>query len=419
VKLKIKHSFLIVYNLFLITALIHMQSVTSYSLAFLATLGGVVSTITPSLSNYYCDLSDYAGTGIDATEAIQSCIDIDASSVILSPGLYTVSKGLTITHPVKIMSSNISLPCSLTDASACPIIQASPEFHSTVGVLSTGNQVGGVWLDHIVIDGNRAYRQESLAAEECANQTNNRDGGRNIFFNNCDDCLFTNSISANALCASGFVWVGANGILQNNQITNNGDHIAQMMWADGITCLSCDGASITGNAFSGNTDIDLILGSGVGSIVSNNSFSHDGIDLSRGVFGALMFDNFNGGTTGNFDSCIVSDNTVACNADADMCCFGIQLGPHPWYPSDPVAGNCFNVTGNSVSGAGVGINADAAGNDIYPVTVMNNVVTDTRKSFECGALCSKSRGGSAFNYSPDSRVEFHNNAPTSTTSYKC
>jgi len=379
----------------------------------------VLLNMTESESQLFCDLIMYSGTGIDAADAIQNCIDQNVSDLMLPPGLYTLSKGLLIPYSIKISSSVVSSPCSLDDASLCPILQASTNFYSTVGIVTTTSKLANVWIDHLVIDGNRINRLQSVAAADCAGDVNNRDGGRNLFFNNCENCKFTNSISANALCASGFVWTGAKGVISNNTVVDNGDHLTQMMWADGLTCLICDGATISGNTFIGNTDIDLIVGSGTGALIHNNFFYHEVNDLNRSVFSALMFDNFNGGTSGNFDGCKVTSNTISCNPTADMCCFGIQLGPHPWYASEPIAGNYFEVSGNEINGAGVGINSDAAGNDVYPVTLMDNVITDTREKFTCGALCGTSRSGSEFNYSPDSRVEYHNNEPTSFTTYKC
>jgi hypothetical protein len=79
----------------------------------------------------------------------------------------------------------------------------------------------------------------------------------------------------------------------SNQILNNGDHFSQNMWADGITCLLCDHAVVKNNLFAENSDIDFIMGSGVGSIVANNTFSHFSA-TNRPTFGALMCDNFMG-----------------------------------------------------------------------------------------------------------------------------
>jgi hypothetical protein len=75
----------------------------------------------------------------------------------------------------------------------------------------------------------------------------------------CTNCILTNSIIANALCASGFVWVSQGGYIGSNLIVNNGDHNSHLMWADGITCLGCDGVDIAGNIFIGNSDIDFIM----------------------------------------------------------------------------------------------------------------------------------------------------------------
>lgn len=98
---------------------------------------------------------------------------------------------------------------------------------------------------------------------------------------------------ANALCASGFIWVGNSCTIHGNTIVNNGDHFSSLMWADGITCLGCDDTEISSNEFAGNSDIDLILGSGTGCSIHGNTFTHDTAN-NRPAFGALMLDNFMG-----------------------------------------------------------------------------------------------------------------------------
>lgn len=110
-------------------------------------------------------------------------------------------------------------------------------------------------------------------------------------------------------------------------------------------------------------------------------------------------------------------NTVDCGSG--MCCFGIELGPHPWYQSDPIGGG-FSVSENVVSGAGVGINVDAAGSASEYVVLDSNVITNSQDSFTCGALCGVERSGSDINVSPDSAVDStSDNQATSTTTYAC
>lgn len=127
---------------------------------------------------------------------------------------------------------------------------------------------------------------------QCAQDIDNRNAGRNAVVDDCFNCSLTNSISANALCASGLIWVATGSLIENNYITANGDHEEHLMWADGITCLRCDEAVVRGNTFVGNTDIDFIMGSGIGASVVANVFSHASGDSA--AFSCLMCDNFNG-----------------------------------------------------------------------------------------------------------------------------
>ena len=113
----------------------------------------------------------------------------------------------------------------------------------------------------------------------------------------------------------------------------------------------------------------------------------------------------------------IEGNEISC--DENMCCFGIELGPHPWYPSAPIGGD-FVVTNNLIRGAGVGINSDASGYSDHVVQLIHNSISDTRDTFTCGALCSLERPGSSINISPDSVAACSDdNSPTSSISYVC
>ena len=255
-----------------------------------------------NLADYYCNIqSTFANSGIDSASYIQNCIDNTASGDVLTlpVGVYTLDTGLIISQPIKIVSELNEVPCSISDPNSCPILRASANYYSSVAMLYTKSDINNVWIDHIGIDGNRDNRLSSQSAYECSNDINNRNCGRNFYFEVCTQCSVTNSVLANALCASGFVFTGDYLHFENNTVQNNGDHNEHLMWADGLTCLTCDHAYIVGNSFIGNSDVDLIMGSGVNSHVHSNLFLH-AADNNRPVFSALMCDNFNGGTTGDF-----------------------------------------------------------------------------------------------------------------------
>lgn len=106
-----------------------------------------------------------------------------------------------------------------------------------------------------------------------------------------------------------------------------------------------------GNTFVDNSDVNLICGSCPNATITGNSISH----ANGASFAALMLDNFNGATDGNFCGATVASNTIACNG---KCHYGVMLGPHCWYASPAIVGG--TITSNSVSGAGININIDIA-----------------------------------------------------------
>lgn len=372
----------------------------------------------------FCDVSDIVNTGHDASELIQKCINDSpvGNTLVLPGGIYSMLNGIYIDKSLTITSNNTSISdgnrCQLGDSSLCVTLLALPDFYCAFGLIRVVGGVENVNIDHIIIDGNRDNRLNSQSANECSNDIGNRNAGRNAIIESCSTCSITNSITTNALCASGFIIVANNLVINNNLIDNNGDHVNHLMWADGITCLQCDNAIVTNNLFNDNTDIDFIMGSGINSHVFNNIYTHNTLNDNKAAFAPIMCDNFNGGTSGDFTNCLIENNKIDCNHG--QCCFGIELGPHPWYASSPISGNNFQVVANEISGAGVGINVDAAVIVNNPVNLNSNVISNTPKSFTCGALCMISRNGQFINISPDSTVNYsNNNSPDISTSYAC
>jgi hypothetical protein len=162
---------------------------------------------------------------------------------------------------------------------------------------------------------------------------------------------------------------------------------------------------VTGNLLRNNSDVDLILGGGTSSAVTGNTIEH----TTQASFAGLMLDNFNGGTSGDFQGTTVSGNTVSCGAQ--LCDFGINLGPHAWYLSANTIGG--EVTANTVSQGKICLNIDGAGTAAHPVKVYQNTLGGSPSSatFNCGA-----RATSSYNIGPDSVVDVAGD-PTPHTSY--
>jgi hypothetical protein len=67
---------------------------------------------------------------------------------------------------------------------------------------------------------------------------------------------------------------------------------------------------------------------------------------------------------------VIANNTIDCGEQ--LCTFGIQLGPHPWYPSNNIVGG--ELHDNVVRGAKIGINVDGAGDRDAPIAIFSNDV---------------------------------------------
>jgi hypothetical protein len=250
-----------------------------------------------------------------------------------------------------------------------------------------------VRLNHIVIDGNRAARAGSQTAQTCASGTNNR-FGFNARAGNCANCSFVRSVSMNAVCGTGFERWGDGARVLSSEFRDNGANGTPYLWSDGLTLLQSDGAVVRNNVFSNYTDVDFISGGARNATFEHNRITH----TTRSSFAGLMLDNFNGGTHGDFAGTTVTNNAIDCGGQ--LCDFGINLGPHAWYPSAAITGGA--VRGNTVTNAKQGINVDGAGTAASPVRVSGNVVSGspTGARFNCGT-----RSTSNVNYAPDAVID--------------
>lgn len=347
----------------------------------------------------------------DAGPYIQACINNApvGATVQLQPGLYRIGTGLTIAKSLTLTTIGAPAPCS-PNSPFCATLQATPAMYQVGGIILV-SAPGGVHLDHIIIDGNRAARLSSRAASECSTGANNRYAGLNALITGCTGCSFTNSVTMNSLCASGMVVAGAGFQVVLSTINNNGDHFTQNMWSDGLTLTNCPGLIVDSCQFSDNTDVDLIMGNGPVT-VTNNYVRHTACCPS---FAAMMLDNFDSSTPGIFVGSMITANHILC---AGHCCFGIEVGPHPWYQSQNIAGG--NVTGNEIMGAGVLINVDGAGTPANPTIIGPNDLRGAMGSFSCAPLCgNRNQPGSFLNISPKSIVSTFGTQPAPTRRNYC
>lgn len=357
------------------------------------------------------------GGEADATTALQHCLDTTppGGTLALPAGIYRVSGVLTVDQPLTLTTegaAGAAASCLDPDAPPCAVLRAAPDtLPSSAGARgfvrlgTSGTAVTGVTLDHVLVDGDRGARLGSAAAAQCA--AGNNGDGINLGAN-CLGCTITGCGSARALCGTGLEWDGDGVTVTKSVFLGNGDHDTTNMWSDGLTIHKSDGAVVDHCRFIDNSDVGFISGGGVNAKYTGNV----AMQLTQTIFAGLMLDNFNNGALGDFSGAVLQGNTVVC---AMPCHFGIELGPHPWYPSPNIRGG--SVTGNTVVGANIQINAQGAGTAAQPTVIAGNTLGPTPSSapFLCGAV----GGLSPLNVSAESVVDLQGGAATGGISVPC
>ena len=351
----------------------------------------------------------------DATAALQACIDMASGTLSLAPGIYRVSGIVHVDKSLSITSTGAAsavAACIAYDAPKCAVLRADattlPSGGNTRGFLRLGElnaPVSMVTLNHVLVDGNRGARLGSTAAMHCAAGQNG--DGINIGAN-CTSCEMLGMASARALCGSGLEWDGDGITVKESVFFGNGDHNTQNMWSDGLTIHKSDNAFVGSSMFVDNSDVGFISGGGVNASFIDNYAAQ----ITQTSFAAMMLDNFNSPALGNFTGASLKNNTVVCPAG---CHFGIELGPHPWYQSPNIQGG--TVSGNTVVGANIEINAQGAGTAANPTVIAGNNLGPTPSSamFQCGNVS----GLSPLNVSAESHVDLQGGTATGSISVPC
>jgi hypothetical protein len=335
-------------------------------------------------ANQYADATGASS----ANAALQACIDATPAGGTLEipAGSYRMDNQIQISRPITLRTqgtAGVAERC-LGGSLPCATLFAAPNFFVREGILAI-RDTSAVNLDHVILDGNRSARIGSAAHDQC--KANQNRWGFNAVATGCTNCSFTFSASVSALCGTGLEWSGDNARIANSAFQANGDHYTPNTWADGLTIHQSNGAVVADNQFIDNSDIGLILGGGQNARVERNLILQQGMY----AFAGFMLDNFNGGTPGDFSGTVISGNTVIC----DLCTFGMNLGPHPWYLSRNIVGG--TVAGNTVRGGFIGVNVDGAGVPENPIAIFQNDFGPPRPpvSSRCGIA-------TRFNVSPDS-----------------
>ena len=317
----------------------------------------------------YCHPDSRGPNG--AAAVLQDCLDRAPaySSIEIPPGTYVLHRQVVVSRPVTIRtagSGGTGLSCRAAPE-RCATLMASPDLFDSLGFLLVRG-TSGVTLEHLVLDGNRDARLASTAAQFC--RLGRTATGFNAAVVDCVGCALDDLVSQNALCGTAMAWSGAQASIRRSEFRNNGDAATARMWADGLTAVYAPESEIRENVFVDNSDIGLIIGHAARSRVEQNLV----VQRTQRAFAGLMLDNFHSNDLsfrGDFRGAVIAANTVDCAAQ--LCVFGIQVGPGPWYPTRNIVGG--ELRGNDVRGATVGINVDGAGHRLAPIAVFANRVS--------------------------------------------
>lgn len=346
-------------------------------------------------------LSDGNAT-TSAADTIQACIDRapSRSTVEIPSGKYVLNHQIVISAPVTLRTAAGATPVScVTAPETCAVLVAAPDLAERWGVLVVQSTTE-VRLEHFIIDGNRAARTTSPAAQFCVDGDNAY--GFNVSVLECEGCSVEDLISRNALCGTGMVWTGGGASIERSAFLSNGDAATRSLWADGLTALYAPRSIIRHNIFENNSDVALIVGFGVDSRIERNAI----MQRTQPSFAGLMLDNFNSNdrtARGDFRGAVVANNTIDCGPQ--LCTFGIQIGPRPWYPTNNILGG--EVHDNIVMGAKIGINVDGAGDRDAPTAIFGNTV-DAPQSGSYFVECPRPIPAESMNISPTSIIDRRN-----------
>jgi parallel beta helix pectate lyase-like protein len=347
-----------------------------------------------------CDPGGYEN--VPPADAIQACIDRAParSTVEIAVGKYVLNHQIVVSTPITLRGAATSASC-VAAPEDCVVLVAAPDFADQWGLLVVRSTTNAR-LERLVIDGNRAERTESAAARFCVNGDNTY--GFNAAVLECEGCRLDDVVSRNAVCGTGMAWTGGNATIENSAFLSNGDAATRNLWADGLTLLSAPRSTIRENTFENNSDIGLIIGHGIDSLVEHNAIRQ----RTQPAFAGLMVDNFNSNdrsVRGDFRGAVIANNTIDCGAQ--LCTFGIQVGPRPWYPSNNIVGG--ELRDNIVKGAKIGINADGAGDRDAPTAIFSNRVEPAPPG-SYFATCAQPIPATWMNIAPTSIVDRRNEA---------
>lgn len=321
-------------------------------------------------------LADRSGIS-DASAAINACLQSFGSSggtLLLPAGAYLLAHRVSLGAPhIMLGTSGLVGSTALCNQVSCARLFAAPDFGDATLVEGDIN-ASNTTLDHLIIDGNRSSRPDSLI-----NQTTCTSGqGRNVSLLNGNDDVIESSFFLDAGCGTAFALAlipSYHVTVVNNVFSDNGRHDIAGTWSDGLTIGLVYSSKIDGNYFYNNSDVDLILGAAADTSIRNNSI----VQTWQAAFAGLMFTNWSVFSPtdqqqwADFRGAVVEGNTIVCDAQCDI---AMQFGVAPWAGGIGMAnlrGMGATVSGNTITSQKQMIEVAGAGTPDYPITIANNV----------------------------------------------
>ena len=296
---------------------------------------------------YVCtSFTAWSGKNIDVSGALQYCIDMTpvGATLEIPAGKYFLNHQIRVDRRITITSAGKSLddPAATATGGGFAELIASAALNEPGGMLYITDLEA---LHHVILNGNKSGRQGSPAYNYCATNTNNRYGFNATLL--ADNVQIVGNTFTNALGGTGLEVRGSrhNVLIRNNDFSSNGVHNQSGLWADGLTLHDVADSRIEGNRFYDNTDIDLILGGALNSVITGNVITHSS-DTGGGAFAGLMIHKWPG-RAGNYDGTVISHNIIDGGPQRTIGS-GIYLGSEGWYDQTPLGTTVPYTTGASV-----------------------------------------------------------------------
>jgi hypothetical protein len=110
--------------------------------------------------------------------------------------------------------------CGRPGSPVCAVLRAARELNDPFGLLLVQG-TRSVTIRHLVFDGNRGERLDTIASLSCGQSavrpSTGRQPGYNMGVHSCVGCSLVGVISMNALCGTGCEWSGEDAVIEHSR----------------------------------------------------------------------------------------------------------------------------------------------------------------------------------------------------------